>query len=111
VIDDVRSGTTLTASALLRGANTADQEVCDTEADFALGQEDYSNAVILHSKLLSFPPDDALAHYHFHLSDKSRADERISSDSPINLESEGYVVERSHFELAGDFCRCVAGVT
>jgi len=69
----VRAGTTIfAASALLtllsaivvRGASAADQEVCDVAADSALGQENYPNAVILHHKLLSFHPDDALAHYH-----------------------------------------------
>src|SRR5271168_406852 len=45
-------------------ATAADREVCDVTADLALGQEDYSTAVVLHRKLLSSRPDDALAHYH-----------------------------------------------
>jgi hypothetical protein len=46
----LRAGTVLLillSAVVVRSANAADQEVCDTEADFALGQEDYSNAVIV----------------------------------------------------------------
>jgi tetratricopeptide (TPR) repeat protein len=75
-----------TASVLLilllvpiaRDAMAADQEVCDTAADFALGQEDYSAAVRLHQKHVRSHPDDALAHYHLGFADGMmgrRADE------------------------------------
>jgi Flp pilus assembly protein TadD len=64
---------TITATALLlllsavvvpTRATAADEEVCDVTADFALGREDYSTALVLHRKLLSSHPNDALAHYH-----------------------------------------------
>jgi Flp pilus assembly protein TadD len=38
--------------------------VCDVEADYALGLENYSEAIRLHQKLLSAHPGNALAHYH-----------------------------------------------
>jgi tetratricopeptide (TPR) repeat protein len=39
-------------------------QVCDVAADFALGIEDYPEAIRLHRELLRKHPDDALAHYH-----------------------------------------------
>src|SRR5713101_488877 len=51
------------AAASSRVAAT-ETEVCNLNADFALGLEDYSTAIVLHQKLLRAHPDDALAHYH-----------------------------------------------
>jgi tetratricopeptide (TPR) repeat protein len=39
-------------------------QVCDVSADFALGTEDYPEAIRLHQELLRKHPDNALAHYH-----------------------------------------------
>ena len=40
------------------------EEVCDVDADFALGLEDYRAAITLHRKVLRDHNDNALAHYH-----------------------------------------------
>ena len=39
-------------------------EICDVNADFALGLEDYPAAITLHRKVLRARNDNALAHYH-----------------------------------------------
>ena len=41
-----------------------DDQLCDVEADYALGREDYATAIVLHRRLLQSRPDSALAHYH-----------------------------------------------
>jgi Flp pilus assembly protein TadD len=40
------------------------EQVCDVGADYALGEEDYPEAIRLHSEVLREHPDNALAHYH-----------------------------------------------
>jgi Flp pilus assembly protein TadD len=40
------------------------QEICNVNADFALGLEDYRAAIVLHRELLRAHNDNALAHYH-----------------------------------------------
>jgi Flp pilus assembly protein TadD len=40
------------------------KEICDVDADFALGLEDYPTAIALHRKVLRAHNDNALAHYH-----------------------------------------------
>jgi Flp pilus assembly protein TadD len=45
-------------------AAAADNQICNVEADFALGREDYATAIVLHRKLIQSQPDNALAHYH-----------------------------------------------
>ena len=39
-------------------------QVCDARADYALGVEDYPQAIRLHSAVVRHHADDALAHYH-----------------------------------------------
>lgn len=39
-------------------------EICNAEADFPLGLEDYDTAIALHRKVLMAHDDNALAHYH-----------------------------------------------
>jgi tetratricopeptide (TPR) repeat protein len=39
-------------------------QACDVSADYALGVEDYPEAIRLHQEVLRKHPDDALAHYH-----------------------------------------------
>lgn len=45
-------------------SGAASKAVCDVSADYALGVEDYPEAIRLHEKLLRQHPNDALAHYH-----------------------------------------------
>jgi len=45
-------------------AGGGEQQVCDVRADYALGVENYSEAIRLHSEVVRERPDDALAHYH-----------------------------------------------
>jgi len=45
-------------------AAASNEEVCDVTADFALGVEDYTRAIILHRRFLQSHNHDALAHYH-----------------------------------------------
>jgi Flp pilus assembly protein TadD len=40
------------------------EAICDVDADYALGLENYSEAIRLHQKLLTSNPGNALAHYH-----------------------------------------------
>ena len=45
-------------------AEGGEQQICDVGADYALGIEDYPEAIRLHAKIVREHPDDALAHYH-----------------------------------------------
>lgn len=45
-------------------AASPDDEICDVNADQALGLEDYTATIALHRQFLSTHPGDALAHYH-----------------------------------------------
>jgi tetratricopeptide (TPR) repeat protein len=45
-------------------ATAPDDEICDVNADFALGLENYPAAIELHRKFLHAHNDNALAHYH-----------------------------------------------
>src|SRR5580704_10189914 len=45
-------------------AGGGERQVCDVRADYALGVEDYSEAIRLHTEIVREHPDDALAHYH-----------------------------------------------
>ena len=40
------------------------QQVCDVDADYALGVEDYPKAIRLHTQVVQMHPESALAHYH-----------------------------------------------
>jgi tetratricopeptide (TPR) repeat protein len=55
-------------------------EICDVDADFALGLEDYPEAIALHRKVLRAHNDNALAHYHlgFAYGMKGRTADEIS---------------------------------
>lgn len=41
-----------------------DKQICDSNADFALGHEDYPASILAHRQLLQTQPANALAHYH-----------------------------------------------
>ena len=45
-------------------ALSSKQEICDVDADFALGREDYPATIRLHLKVLQADNGNALAHYH-----------------------------------------------
>jgi tetratricopeptide (TPR) repeat protein len=45
-------------------AMAANDDICDVNADSALGLEDYPAAIALHRKVLRAHNDNALAHYH-----------------------------------------------
>lgn len=45
-------------------AGGAEEQVCNIDADYALGVEDYAEAVRLHLQVVSNHPENALAHYH-----------------------------------------------
>jgi len=45
-------------------ADGSEQQICDVGADYALGVENYPEAVRLHTEVVRKRPDDALAHYH-----------------------------------------------
>jgi Flp pilus assembly protein TadD len=63
----IGAAVTLLTILLQFGAGKAaafEQQICDIEADSALGLENYSAAIALHLKLLRLHPNDALAHYH-----------------------------------------------
>ncbi len=46
------------------GAGGGERLVCDVGADYALGLEDYPEAIRRHTEVVRKHPDDALAHYH-----------------------------------------------
>src|SRR3984957_4539495 len=50
--------------ARMASAAGGEQQVCDVRADYALGVEDYREAIRLHAEVVHEHPDNALAHYH-----------------------------------------------
>jgi len=50
--------------AIAMGPMATQDEVCDTAADYFLGDENYPEAVKSHRLVIAAHPDDALAHYH-----------------------------------------------
>jgi Flp pilus assembly protein TadD len=50
--------------ARVGSAGRGEQQVCDVGADYALGVEDYPEAIRLHAEGVRKHPDNALAHYH-----------------------------------------------
>lgn len=45
-------------------AAASKEDICNTDADFALGLADYSAAIALHRNVIRTHADNALAHYH-----------------------------------------------
>jgi Flp pilus assembly protein TadD len=45
-------------------ADRVDNQICEINADYALGREDYATAIVLHRRFLQSQPGNALAHYH-----------------------------------------------
>ena len=52
------------ATPVRAASSVTSESVCDVSADYALGIEDYPEAIRLHENILRHNPDDALAHYH-----------------------------------------------
>jgi tetratricopeptide (TPR) repeat protein len=52
------------ATPIWAASSAASDAVCNVTADYALGVEDYAEAIRLHEKVLRQHPNDALAHYH-----------------------------------------------
>jgi Flp pilus assembly protein TadD len=50
--------------ARIASAGAGKQQVCNVDADYALGVEDYPEAIRLHAQVVHKHPNDALAHYH-----------------------------------------------
>jgi tetratricopeptide (TPR) repeat protein len=50
--------------ANIASASGGEQQICDVGADYALGVEDYPEAIRLHDDVVRKHPDNALAHYH-----------------------------------------------
>ena len=46
------------------GASAENAQVCDVDADYFLGVEDYSESIRRHVEVVSRHPDNAIAHYH-----------------------------------------------
>ena len=57
---------TLMSSLICRRTAAAELEsdICDVQADYFLGVEDYRKAILIHREILHRHPDNALAHYH-----------------------------------------------
>jgi Flp pilus assembly protein TadD len=56
----------LISSPICRQANAygSDTQVCNVDADFFLGEEDYADAIRIHREILRKNPRNALAYYH-----------------------------------------------
>ncbi len=52
------------ATPISAASSASSEAVCDVRADYALGVEDYPEAIRLHENVLRQNPNDALAHYH-----------------------------------------------
>lgn len=50
--------------SVVAAGNPTSEQICNTAADYALGREDYAQAILLHRQLLKAEPGNALAHYH-----------------------------------------------
>ena len=78
-------------------AAASKEEVCDVDADFALGLEDYPAAITLHRKVLREHNDNALAHYHlgfaYGMTGRKRDDKRISCSGKARPQQVGFVFE------------------
>ena len=61
--------------ACIARAGGGEQQVCDVAADYALGVEDYPEAIRLHAEVVRERPEDALAHYHLGFAEGMIGDE------------------------------------
>ncbi len=64
------------STACVASAVGGQEEICDVTADYALGLEDYPEAISLHREVVRQHPDDALAHYHLGFAEGMMGDKR-----------------------------------
>jgi tetratricopeptide (TPR) repeat protein len=64
VISVLLTSTGAAADPTFKHSPEAGEEVCDVQADFSLGTEDYPTAIRLHQEVIARDPKNALAHYH-----------------------------------------------
>jgi tetratricopeptide (TPR) repeat protein len=64
VISVLLASTGAAADPTFKHSPEAGEEVCDVQADFSLGTEDYPTAIRLHKQVIGRDPKNALAHYH-----------------------------------------------
>ena len=65
--------------ARIASAGGGEQQVCNVHADYALGVEDYPQAIRLHAEVVRKHPDDALAHYHLGFAEGMIGDTRAEA--------------------------------
>jgi len=75
-----------------------EEQVCDVHADYALGVEDYSEAIRLHIEVLRKHPDSALAHYHLGFAEgmmgnRTKESQGVSACGNAWIEKLGFVPE------------------
>lgn len=58
-------------------ADTDEKQVCDDRADYALGVENYPEAIRLHQEVVREHPSDALAHYHLGFAEGMAGDKTV----------------------------------
>jgi tetratricopeptide (TPR) repeat protein len=76
----------LTGAAL---AKVAGEQVCDIGADYALGMEDYPQAIRLHLAVLRKHPNNALAHYHLGFAEGMLGDRKAEIEEYQRAEALG----------------------
>ncbi len=64
------------STACVASAVGGQEEICDVTADYALGLEDYPEAMSLHREVVRQHPDDALAYYHLGFAEGMMGDKR-----------------------------------
>jgi tetratricopeptide (TPR) repeat protein len=64
VISVLLTSTGVPADPSFKHLPEAEEQVCDVQADFSLGTEDYPTAIRLHKQVIGRDPRNALAHYH-----------------------------------------------
>ncbi|MGA9721652.1 MAG: tetratricopeptide repeat protein [Candidatus Binatus sp.] len=81
----------LTSSLVCRqgAANGAEVQVCNVNADYSLGVEDYSDAIRIHREILRKNPDNALAHYHLGFAEGMIGDRATEIDEYRRAEALG----------------------
>ena len=70
-------------------AGEAAQQVCDVDADYYLGVEDYSQAIRRHADIVRTHPENALAHYHLGFALGMRGDREAEVAEYLQAEALG----------------------
>jgi tetratricopeptide (TPR) repeat protein len=69
--------------------NGAEVQVCNVNADYSLGVEDYSDAIRIHREILRKNPGNALAHYHLGFAEGMIGDRATEIDEYRRAEALG----------------------